>query len=809
MTRSLCFFVVSSALFGCSSSREAPAPSARETFAHLARFTEFAGHLGRDGALERSPHGLRLASPRNGWQLVGGDTLDLMVSGSRTHLGRADEPDAWIELAAIGDGAVAPEIHGAALFVKGATAATDVVQIVERDRFEEIRVLRSARASASTRYLVTRGPAIASLRVASGRVEAVGHDGRVRLSSAPAFAVDDHGTRRAVTTRLVDDSIEITLDTAGLAYPIAIDPLWTPTPDLANTRYLHGAAPLPDGRAMIAGGWRSTGSGTVVNTTFAYDGTTKTWASLAKMPSPSDSFAMTVLSSGKILVTGGNVSGLPNRGGNVYDPATDTWAYGGNAGGMPYRADVISALSGDRALAVSQPDALLWDLATTTFAAAGTATAPHDGHTATTISGERVLVVGSSTSKVADLWDPTTKTFSAGGTLSVARANHTATLLPSGKVLFAGGTGLSTAEIYDPATKTFAAAGAMSTVRTLHTATVLSGDRVLVTGGQDGSGAALSTTEIYDGATNSWKVAAPMSVPRTHHTATAMPGVRVLVVGGIHDTTTLSTAEVFAAYDKGTKCADSTECTSGFCVDGVCCESACAGQCEACDVAGSEGTCSVVAGAPHGTRTACVAAGTGVCARACDGGDRTQCNFASTSVTCSPASCAAGTATTASTCDGAGNCPMPIKVDCTPYACGDMACKTSCTTDADCGGANVCDKPTGKCIVAVDSKCSPDGLTAIPTDTTKPAVACAPYTCNTSTGKCGSRCVSTSDCVSGNICDLASGACNPVQSATPDDGTGSTDGGGGCSTSDGHGPFGSAALLLLVGVAAFTRRRAV
>ncbi|MGH2557536.1 MAG: hypothetical protein ACRDJH_00615, partial [Thermomicrobiales bacterium] len=41
----------------------------------------------------------------------------------------------------------------------------------------------------------------------------------------------------------------------------------------------------------------------------------------------------------------------------------------------------------------------------------------------------------------------------------------------------------------------------------------------------------------------------------------------------------------------GEPCTAATACVSGICVDGVCCDAACAGQCEACTVAGSVGTC--------------------------------------------------------------------------------------------------------------------------------------------------------------------------------------------------------------------------
>ena len=51
------------------------------------------------------------------------------------------------------------------------------------------------------------------------------------------------------------------------------------------------------------------------------------------------------------------------------------------------------------------------------------------------------------------------------------------------------------------------------------------------------------------------------------------------------------------------------ECAANeACVDGYCCNSSCTGQCQACDLSGSQGTCTTVpSGQPHGSRPACTA----------------------------------------------------------------------------------------------------------------------------------------------------------------------------------------------------------
>src|SRR6185369_530740 len=112
-----------------------------------------------------------------------------------------------------------------------------------------------------------------------------------------------------------------------------------------------------------------------------------------------------------------------------------------------------------------------------------------------------------------------------------------------------------------------------------------------------------------------------------------------------------------ARADLGRACAADRDCDSGHCADGVCCAKACAGQCEACNEAGSVGTCVAVGGAPRGTRDACPSAPADQpCeAVACDGQSRTSCEqYAGSDVVCRKASCSEGVPLSEGRCDGSG-----------------------------------------------------------------------------------------------------------------------------------------------------------
>ncbi|MEO0323091.1 MAG: Dickkopf N-terminal cysteine-rich domain-containing protein [Myxococcota bacterium] len=139
----------------------------------------------------------------------------------------------------------------------------------------------------------------------------------------------------------------------------------------------------------------------------------------------------------------------------------------------------------------------------------------------------------------------------------------------------------------------------------------------------------------------------------------------------------------------GTACGRDGECASGLCVDGFCCDGACGGQCEACDVAGSEGTCTPVIGDPRGERPACATDG-GVCGGTCDGSRGDACAFPGGEVGCREASCSDGVVTLAQGCGGAGACPPPATRECAPFLCGEDRCLGDCDTDGDCAEGNYC-----------------------------------------------------------------------------------------------------------------------
>ena len=198
-------------------------------------------------------------------------------------------------------------------------------------------------------------------------------------------------------------------------------------------------------------------------------------------------------------------------------------------------------------------------------------------------------------------------------------------------------------------------------------------------------------------------------------------------------------------------CASGTECSTGYCVDGVCCDTSCEGQCESCKESGSVGTCKAVKGSPVGPREACD--GTGICKSQCDGLNGKTCTFPDSTIICTAATCAAGKVATAATCNGAGACTASMSSTCPNSQCaadGSAKCETSCTATS-CGAGFYCDI-TGVCLQGQPdgSSCSVGGACA--------SGYCVEGVC--CDGKCDGQCESCK--VAGSV-----GTCSPVKGAPP------------------------------------------
>ena len=131
---------------------------------------------------------------------------------------------------------------------------------------------------------------------------------------------------------------------------------------------------------------------------------------------------------------------------------------------------------------------------------------------------------------------------------------------------------------------------------------------------------------------------------------------------------------------------------SNFCVDGVCCENACAGGCWSCAMASSPGKCMpVVAGNPD-PRAVCQVQAQSTCGTngKCDGSGGCQ-KYRSTP-SAPTETCVSNVYTPASMCNASGQCVAPDALPCAPFSCNASKCFTQCTANTQCVSPNTCVK---------------------------------------------------------------------------------------------------------------------
>lgn len=199
--------------------------------------------------------------------------------------------------------------------------------------------------------------------------------------------------------------------------------------------------------------------------------------------------------------------------------------------------------------------------------------------------------------------------------------------------------------------------------------------------------------------------------------------------------------------DNGNTCGDSTECKSGYCTDGVCCESDCPGACKSCALSGKEGLCTPY---PEDTDpdAECVGAGapTDPCAGTCDG--KGACSYPDPAKTCGASTCTGATQHDFA-CDSGGACAQK-DTSCGNYVCGSASCLLSCSKDEDCASTAYCDTAAHLC-----KPKNPNG-TACTGGNQCTSGTCATGFC------CASACSAPSSCSTGT-CLCAGTACDPGQ----------------------------------------------
>jgi hypothetical protein len=301
---------------------------------------------------------------------------------------------------------------------------------------------------------------------------------------------------------------------------------------------------------------------------------------VGQMVHPRYGHTTTLLSDGRVLIAGGDVSIGPTAASNasaeLFDPATDSlsrledrpvvrsWASQGVVRLSDGRVLVTGGqeIASDGGYERPAPTEII-DPVSGSITTVGQMVHPRYGHTTTLLSDGRVLIAGGDVSigpnaasnASAELFDPVAGTFEETGSLHHARMYHRATLLEDGRVLITGGVeaGRNTAEaeLFDPVTGTFAPAGTLHVGRTDHSATLLPDGRVLIVGGNglDAAGfvsdTATAVTELFDPRTGTMTETAPLITERSQHAAVLLPDSRVLIAGGFNVDGEPKTTELF------------------------------------------------------------------------------------------------------------------------------------------------------------------------------------------------------------------------------------------------------------------------
>ncbi len=422
---------------------------------------------------------------------------------------------------------------------------------------------------------------------------------------------------------------------------------WASAGNMTTPRTAQTATALPNGKLLVAGGsYTSAAFTTYLSSADLYDPAAGTWTSVAMKVGRSD-HAAALLGNGKVLITGGR---------------TGTTATTSSA-----------ELYDGTAFALTTP------LATPLF-----------GHSMASLASGKALIAGGQTAfaqpALASAFVSDGVTHSTVGSMASARANFRLVPLTTGKVLVAGGT-VAQSELFN-GTSSFSAVGAPLPYNSVPACAGLQSGKALAL---VMNGCTAFTFELFDGSSSFLAQPSPTAGCLSVELTTLASG-KVLAAGKNSSTSFASVFQLPAgdACTAGAQCASGV-CDGGFCCKAACatCQACAAGtgacvtvanaqdpdSCTGASTCSASGTCGLKNGQAATSGASCASgnAADGVCCDTACAGSCDACAVAGKVGTCTITPGVAGTPS------------------CAPFLCGATAkCPTSCGSDADCAAGSFC-----------------------------------------------------------------------------------------------------------------------
>lgn len=338
----------------------------------------------------------------------------------------------------------------------------------------------------------------------------------------------------------------------------------------------HNLVALADGRQLALGGntnqWMP-GASNALDQVLAFDPSTQTWSKLAKMNLHRARASSTLLSDGRILVSGG-VGGSTGDGSwrvidqaDMIDPRTGQVS---STRKMPYAVeghqtvllqDGRVLISGgmfsdsDDHYTVLDKNAI-YDPASRRWKQAASMASPRLYPSLATLPDGRVLVAGGMidsdryTAEV-EIYDPISDIWTAAPELPEARAGHVTVQLPDGKLMLIGGENelgsLNNALLFDPSEQTWSDLGMMPALHGSYAqAELLADGTVIVLGGYWSTSDVLASVSRYNPVTKQWSQLEPMAFHRYYFTTSLLPDGRIFIVGGLSgNSQTIPISEIY------------------------------------------------------------------------------------------------------------------------------------------------------------------------------------------------------------------------------------------------------------------------